>query len=253
MALQLSSIVKRIAEAVPVIDRETNIQRTSRKGEKYLMGARTLGEQLFVKAVADWWHTHHPTELPHFSSSHLEHPYPESAAESCDLVICGADSPGMLDAQFEWAIEVKYLALVGDNGKNNDYVLQKLLSPYLKDRSVIHDARRLSRSRLARRRAVIVVGFDFDGAAVEAAFDICRSLGISDKYARNLRSVVRRVDPNHYKYRLDPVLAIAHQALEIDGLVSAQWESARFAGLTRHPCGTEGMVCGWEVLPRVTD
>jgi hypothetical protein len=107
-----------------------------------------------VEAVAEWWHTTHPTELPRFHSSHLE-----------------------------------------------------------------------------------------------SAFNICRSLGISESYARNLSAVVRRVDPNHYEYRLDPVVAIAHQALEINGLVSAQWESARFAGLTRHPCGTGGMVCGWEVQP----
>ena len=70
---------------------------------------------------------------------------------------------------FEWAIEIKYLRLVGNNGNNNDYVLQKSISPFLKDRSLVHDIEKLKNANFSKREIVIFYGFDYNEKSVENA------------------------------------------------------------------------------------
>ena len=50
-------------------------------------------------------------------------PYPNSPRQKCDLLIAPSDSR-------PWAVEVKMLRLMGDNGKPNDNMLMHVLSPY---------------------------------------------------------------------------------------------------------------------------
>ena len=71
-------------------------------------------------------------------------PYPESPRQRCDICL-GTSS------QWEWAIEVKMLRLLGDNGKLNDNMLMHLLSPYPAHRSSLSDCEKLLESRFAGR------------------------------------------------------------------------------------------------------
>jgi hypothetical protein len=243
--MDLSHVVNRIAEAVPQIDQLTTVQRASRRtGRAYLQGAKSLNEPQFVHEVAHWWAHAYPTELPHFTASHLEYEYPNSTRNTCDLMIC---RPGGNPEDFEWALEFKYIALVGDNGKNNDYGLQKLLSPYLKDRSLIHDAHRLSTSGLANHSAVIMYGFDYGAAAIQRAEAACATLALDEDIPSNLRSVLRSVDPEHLEYRLDALVEIADASLRRLGLTTAPYAASRFSGANRHPCGGEGLIVGWKI------
>lgn len=249
--MNLDTLVKRIAQAVPRIDRTTTATRVSqRTGRTYLQGAKSLNEPQFVREVATWWATNFPAELPHFCTEHLEFAYPEASRATCDLMIC---KPGREATEFAWAVEIKHIALVGDNGKNNDYGLQKLLSPYLKDRSLVHDAQRLRKTTIAPRRAVVMYGFDYDATAIERARTICAALGLNDEIAANLSRVLKSVDPVTLTYRLDALIEIADASLMRLGLVRGTAITSRFGDANRHPCGGEGIVAGWEVVPEPLD
>ena len=59
--------------------------------------------------------------------------YPESPRQKCDLCV------GKAVENWDWAIEVKMLRLLGDNGKPNDNILMHILSPYAAHRSALTD------------------------------------------------------------------------------------------------------------------
>jgi len=242
--LELTQIVDRFAEGIPRVDRSTTVRNSNpRTGDSYLTSAVSLGERQLVAEIADWWADSYPAELPRHSSVHLEYPYPDILRANCDLVIAGNRD----DGRFDWAVEVKKIRLVGDNGKNNDYVLQKLLSPWLKDRSLQHDALRLRKASFAARKAVVLVGFDFKIGAIDEAELISDRLKIDRSRVDHLRRTLRRVDPASLEYVLDPVVDIADEALALAGVVKAKAHRSRFSGLMRHPCGLAGLVSGWEV------
>jgi hypothetical protein len=54
---------------------------------------------------------------------------------------------------WSWAIEVKLLRLLGDNGKPNDNILMHILSPYPAHRSAFTDCTKLLGAPLGRRKA----------------------------------------------------------------------------------------------------
>ena len=101
--------------------------------------------------------------------------YPDNNRETCDLVISHIKEE-IPFGQFEWAIEMKYLRLVGNNGNNNDYVMQKAISPFLKDRSLIHDIKKLNSATFGTRKAIIFYGFDYDESSVDHAEEICSKI-----------------------------------------------------------------------------
>jgi hypothetical protein len=65
--------------------------------------------------------------------------YPNSLRQKCDLLI--SPSGGR-----SWAVEVKMLRLMGDNGKPNDNMLTHILSPYPSHRSALTDCQKLAAS-----------------------------------------------------------------------------------------------------------
>jgi hypothetical protein len=89
-------------------------------------------------------------------------PYPEAPRQKCDLCI---GSP----SDWEWAVEIKMLRILGDNGKANDNILMHLLSPYAAHRSALTDCEKLVDSRLGRRKAILVYGYDADAWPLEPA------------------------------------------------------------------------------------
>lgn len=239
MSIRVTTIVDRMAEAMPAIDMDA--PGTAKPNR--LRSAFNMSERQWVQAFADWWRRSYPQETPGFQSSDVEHPYPGDGRRRCDLVIRHSESI----TDYDWAIEAKKLALVGDNGKNNDFPLQKLLSPYLKDRSLLHDASRLLSAPLGRQKAIIVIGFDFPTGALDKAFKVTESLGIGSDRVHNLQKVLSTVDQKLNAYTIDPALKIADYVLRVQGLVKDPPCIARFDGLTSHPCGTHGIVCGWKL------
>jgi hypothetical protein len=78
--------------------------------------------------------------------------YPALPRQRCD--VCIAD-----DESF-WAIEVKLLRLMGDNGKPNDNMLMHVLSPYPQHRSALTDCAKLAASGFPGRKAIIIYGYE---------------------------------------------------------------------------------------------
>src|SRR6266550_9531538 len=70
--------------------------------------------------------------------------YPELPRQKCDLCVG-------LAPDWDWAVKIKMLRVLGDNGKANDNILMHLLSPYPAHRSALTDCEKLVDSRLGRR------------------------------------------------------------------------------------------------------
>ena len=83
-------------------------------------------------------------------------PYCGGSRQKCDLCI------GLMP-HWDWAVEIKMLRLMGDNGKPNDNMLMHILSPYPADRSALTDCGKLLESGLPGRKAVMIYGFDYPG------------------------------------------------------------------------------------------
>ena len=78
--------------------------------------------------------------------------YPRSRRIKCDVRLTG---------DTDWAIEVKLLRRLGDNGKPNDNILMHILSPYAQDRSAVTDCVKLAQSGFTSRQAIVIVGFEY--------------------------------------------------------------------------------------------
>jgi hypothetical protein len=83
--------------------------------------------------------------------------YPTSRLQ-CDL---GIGDP------LDWAIEVKMIRALGDNGKPDDTYLHEVLSPYESDHSALSDATKLRRSAFQCRRAILAYGYDYPARPLE--------------------------------------------------------------------------------------
>lgn len=98
-----------------------------------------------------------------------EVPYPAISRSRCDIVIDGSAG---------WAIEVKLLRLLGDNGLKNDNMLMHILSPYPMDHSALSDCPKLLQSGFEGRKAIVIIGYDYDalplGPAI-GAFELLAS------------------------------------------------------------------------------
>ena len=277
--MELNEIVERIASLIPLIDSTSEIQNRNRRTKRpYVKGVATLFEPQFTKEVVKYWPIEYDGELSFIDD---EFPYPDSR-ETCDMVLTGKPSNTRTlcwkicsakkesdFGQFEWAIEMKYLRLVGNNGNNNDYVMQKAISPFLKDRSLVHDIEKLKHATFATRKAVIFYGFDYDEDSVEHANRMCEkiadSIGTSDFYVenpkerdkflnddliptpRNLGRVISSVSKHGDSYSLDSVTGVIDAFLRINRISSGEPVVANFSGLERHPCGRFGRVVGWEI------
>lgn len=240
--MDLATIVARTAEGLVAVDSSTQIINANRRtGEPYLPGVPTLNEPQFVAELLRWWQASYPQDFLEKQPPCVEFPY-GNGDDACDLVLRSPLFHG--PEQWEWAIEYKYIRLVGNNGKNNDYGVAKAVSPYRKDRSFVHDALRLSQSSLARNKAAIIYGFEYDRDSVTESATISAQIGAPD-YSKNILSVIRSVDPVNQAYQLGPLEEIIHDYLLAKRLTSLPPETQTFSGATRHPCGGKGIVYAW--------
>ena len=238
--MEFDSILERVVEGLLHVDSRTSLINASRRtGEVYLPGVKTLTERQFVSEVANWWtQSNHEDFTPGVTLT-TEVPYHGQRRQSCDLVIGRGPDFGDND----WAVEVKHIALVGNNGKNNDFGVAKILSPYLKDRSLIHDIQRLRDSQMGRRKAVIGYCFDYSFETCDQA--IVRHPNASEIVA-NLRDVCTKNDPAAGSLSVVPLLEFADRIFTAEGLTQSL-KLRSFDGAWRHPCGGRGHVFGWEL------
>jgi hypothetical protein len=146
-------------------------------------------------------------ELTQFSTSYINLrqgvPYPLLPRQKCDLCLDAEEPDG-------WAMEIKLLRLLGDNGKLNDNMLMHILSPYPQHRSAVTDCLKLLASGFKSRKAVIVFGYEAAEWPLTPAIDAFEALAS--------RIAELRASPSAY-----------------------------FGGL-RHPIHSNGRVFGWELI-----
>ena len=129
--MRLEQIVENMAISLKVVDETTEIQRESRSGSgAYIPCVGTMWEDDFTREAVLSWALRAPSDFQNFTEKWFEVPYPVGRGK-CDLVLSGAGfTPEFGLAGYEWAIENKYVRFIGDNGKNNDYGVSKVVSRY---------------------------------------------------------------------------------------------------------------------------
>jgi hypothetical protein len=99
----------------------------------------------------------------------LEVAYPTTPRSKCDLCL----GP---NGEWEWALEIKMLRLMGDNGKPNDNILMHILSPYPAHRSALTDCEKLIQSGFRGRKGVVIFGYDYEWWPMEPALQAFEQL-----------------------------------------------------------------------------
>lgn len=234
--MELLQILEKVSKGLVFTDLHTDIETIGvRTKLPYLPGVPSMGEENFVSELFKWWDTREST--PDWYE--LEVPYPNQNRRKCDAIFGGSPS------NREWAVEFKRLQFFGDNGKRNDHGVQKMLSPYEKDRSLLHDILRLQKCGMARRYAVI-------GYAFYYSLELCEQALLHHPSKAERINEIRKVCKMQHDDNgtLDPVRMANYADLlfQEEGLVYPM-ETFPFSDAWRHPCGGNGLVFGWEVRP----
>jgi hypothetical protein len=237
-AVELREIIDRYVEGIEAIDRMSYPPRVNaRTKEPYLPGAFSMSEVDLIARIDDWWGATYPGDFTPRGAHRTGVPYPDQPKLMCDQVLT---TDGNLEEP-EWAIEVKRPSFIGDNGKGNDYGVGKVLSPFLKDRSLYHDVLRLRENPLARRCAVIVVTFEYSQETCEEAAQ--RHPG----EIQRIREIEKVLRTNRGALSVKPVADFADGIFRVRELVTGVYHHAKFQAW-QHPCGGHGVVFGWELL-----
>jgi hypothetical protein len=191
--MELEEFVRAFAHGLEVADARAPIAVNARTGFTYQPGIGPHSETQTIKLVLA---AVDPVQFRH----RFEVPYPAAPRARCDVV---------LDSPEPWAIEIKMLRLMGDNGRPNDNMLMHILSPYLVHRSALTDFVKLRDSGLVGRKAIVVFGYDYAGLPVDTAIEALELL--------------------------------ASRQVKLGGRATA-----RFGRLV-HPVHQSGQVVGWEI------
>lgn len=231
--MELQHIVNRYAESIQSLD-----PRVSARGmgtRSYQPGFASLPEATAIQMIDAEWEQLHPGER---SDHRVAVRYPGTRASADHVVSC--HGRGNLQRP-EWALEIKRLQFFGDNGKRNDYAVGKVLSPYLKDRGMLHDALRLRESEFTERIAIIGYGFDQDALTVAEAR---RRHTHRDALTTiiNIEREIQRDGPMH----LETLVEFAEAILGLRGLKKGPRAQAEFDAW-HHPAGGRGLLFGWEI------
>jgi len=250
--MELEEILNRIAEGLPAVDALTSTltignRKTDRAtgammpGKHFLPGVKTMKEPQFILELVSWWKEKHPSDFSPNLAIATEEPYPNlPPGNDCDIVLSTDGSP---INQAEWAIEMKHISFCGDNGIKNDHGVQKMLSPYRKDRALIHDIERLATTPLGKRKAVIGYCFDYSFKSCDLATKMHPS---ETQRIKALRATCKENDPVDGVLNVGPLVDFADTIFQTRGIIKSH-ARATFTDAWRHPCGGSGTIFGWEV------
>ena len=113
-------ILDRVAEGLVGVDLTTTRVNNSTKGHVYLPGLPTLYEPQCAEELMLWWKNEYPKDFQNVNYVETSFPYPNNNRNLCDIVF-STDliwPSGNTNDLPEWAIELKKIVFVGDNGKN---------------------------------------------------------------------------------------------------------------------------------------
>jgi hypothetical protein len=197
----LPELVTDFAAAIGAVDSLAPVASNSRTGASYQPGIGPHTEAQTIKLTMAHMAAADPQR---YASYRLGVPYGDATRQACDM--CLGEPP-----EWTWAIEVKMLRLMGDNGKLNDNMVMHILSPYPAHRSALTDCRKLLTSQLGMQKAILIYGYDY---------------------------------PN---WPMDPVIE-AFEVLADRSVKLTSKAVASFAGLI-HPVHQHGRIFGWQIQP----
>jgi hypothetical protein len=151
MAINLEVFISDFAACFRLADLRRPQAVNIRSKEVYQVGIGPHSESQTVKLITDELQQYSPQEYKDKIGISIS--YPNSRRQKCDL--CLGDSP-----VWDWAIEVKMLRLLGDNGKLNDNILMHILSPYPEHSSVLPDCVKLVNTELSSNKAILIYGYE---------------------------------------------------------------------------------------------
>ena len=154
----LADLVELFAEGLVAADSRRPVAQNTRSGYAFQPGIGPHSESITVGLVMDEIRRR-KTEFQ-VSGLATGVSYPEAARQKCDLVV---------GDPYEWAIEIKMLRILGDNGKANDNMLMHILSPYSSHRSALTDCAKLAKSSLAPKKAILIYGYEATDYLLETA------------------------------------------------------------------------------------
>jgi hypothetical protein len=165
-SLAVEQLVTDIGAAIKRIDTRRPQASNMRTGAAYQPGIGPHPETQAVALVVAELATLAPDRYRDQLHTGVRYP---TGQQKCDLCIgTGPD--------WTWAVEIKMLRLMGDNGKPNDNMLMHILSPYPRDRSALTDCIKLTRSGLPGRKAVVIYGFDYPDLPTDPAIEAFETL-----------------------------------------------------------------------------
>ncbi|MDO7868176.1 hypothetical protein [Nocardioides jiangxiensis] len=236
--MELQDIVNRYAEAAEYIDLETDVERANpRTGEVYHVSFKSLAETKAVDAIDAMWALLHPGELITPADERVGVKYPKVARAKCDHVFT-VDATD--DGSAEWGLEVKKIEFIGNNGGANDFGVGKMLSPYLKDRGLLHDAARLRQYGFTKRVGVIGYAFGYDEASCDEALTLHPEAATT---IAAMKVVVRRNGGTLYPR---PLIEFTDAILGLRGYSKGPRVETAFTAF-RSPTGGHGVFFGWEI------
>jgi hypothetical protein len=203
MEIRLREIVIEFAAGIKQVDSRRPIAVNARSKEPYQPGIGPHPESQTVDLVLNEIRDLYPDKYSNKISIGVS--YPDAPRQKCDFCIG-------VDPEWDWAIEVKMLRILGDNGKPNDNILMHILSPYSSHRSAVTDCEKLAASPIGKRNAILIYGYEAEDYPLKVAIDAFQI--IAETYVR--------MSPR---------------------------SEANFADLV-HPVHSSGIVFGWEIWPK---
>lgn len=161
MPIAVDAIVADFAKAIERADSRRPIAVNQRSREPFGPGIGPHAESAAITLVMTELQTSQPARYPSFETGVS---YPALKRQKCDLCLGTAPS-------WDWAIEIKLLRFLGDNGQPNDNILMHILSPYPEHRSALTDCSKLLRSGIAGRKAILIYGFESEDWPLAPAID----------------------------------------------------------------------------------
>ena len=197
--MDLADFARDFADGIKAVDARAPVAINQRSKAAFAAGIGPHSESATVDLVMAHLAAIRPDRYSAFVCSVR---CPNAPRQKCDLCLG-------VDPDWQWAIEIKLLRLLGDNGQPNDNMLMHILSPYPAHRSALTDCTKLLGSGLRGRKAVVIYGYE------SAAWPLAPAIKAFEALARSMYSVGQRVE-------------------------------GRFAELI-HPIHKSGMVYGWEL------
>jgi hypothetical protein len=258
--VELKDIVERMVKGIKQIDDKIDHGRKSpTKWGPYLGGIGSAYEIDIRDELMEHWNRKYTD-----STMIAEVSYPEKELTGrCDLCISETSDTIRGSDIYDWGIELKSIANIGDNGGVNNFGIGKVVSPYKAEKSSVHDCDKLRKSNISKKKAVVMFGFEFDSESVE----YCR---IWEEENQNLipeHQIPPNVDAKGkpYKFRWErmkqvletntyensweweAIVPIFEGSCKAMGIELQNHVNIPFSGLTRHPVYRKIRFLGWEV------